>query len=186
MRVERRLHGGAIVGPASRDAAAAQAWYVSRMNRGSSDQGKPPRSGVLLAVVGVVAGIVAGSAANIGTIFLGMQVLPPPEGVDPGDIASINAGIDRYSVAQLLVPLAAHAIGTLVGALVAATIASTRRSRLAAALVVGALSFVGGALVIRDIPNAPLWFGAADLVLAYFPMAWIGFLLATRIRGGDR
>jgi hypothetical protein len=139
---------------------------------------------VLLAAVGVFLGVFAGSVANIGTIFVGMQVLPPPEGVNPGDVASISANIDRYSVAQLLVPLAAHAIGTFVGAFVAALIASTPRSRLVAALVVGALSLVGGLIMAREIPNTPVWFIVVDLVVAYIPMALVGWALARRLRGG--
>ena len=164
---------------------------MSRSHTGRSDTGRsdtPRRASrlvtILLAAVGVFVGVFAGSIANIGTIFVGMQLLPPPEGVNPGDVASINANIDRYSVAQLLVPLAAHAIGTFVGALVAALIASTPRSRLVAALVVGALSLVGGVMMALEVSNAPVWFIVVDLVVAYIPMALGGWALARRFRRG--
>lgn len=147
--------------------------------------GKSVSRGVTLALVfvGVIVGVLLGSAANIGTIFVGMLVFPPPEGVNPGDVASIDANIDRYTIPQLLVPLAAHAIGTLFGASVAALIAPGGRARLVAALLVGSLSFVGGVMMVQQIPNAPDWFVVADLVVNYFPMALLGWLLARRVRG---
>ena len=141
-----------------------------------------PAIGYARIAAGVVAGIVVGACANIGVIYAGMEVFPPPEGTDVNSLESINANIGRYSVPQLMVPFAAHAIGTLVGACVAALFAWSRRSSLVAAMGVGAFFLAGGASIVLQMPNSPLWFSATDLLLAYFPMALLGSLLARRAR----
>ena len=91
----------------------------------------------------IVAGVVVGSLLNVGTIVLGSSLLPPPAGVDVNDVASINASIEQYSVAQLLVPFVAHALGTLVGAWVAALVARRVETVKVAASVI-ALLFLAG------------------------------------------
>jgi hypothetical protein len=47
------------------------------------------------------------------------------------------------------------------------------------AMVPGILFLAGGVLMVV-ILDAPLWFEITDLVLAYIPMAWLGFKLGTR------
>lgn len=128
----------------------------------------------------VVAGAVVGGTVNMGLIVAGAKLLPPPSGVDVNDVASIDAHIGEYSVAQLLSPFLAHALGTLAGALVAALLAP--QSRLRVALAIGALFLAGGIMAVRMIPSAPLWFDALDLVVAYLPMAFLGARLAARLR----
>lgn len=128
----------------------------------------------------VVAGAVVGGMVNMGLIVAGAELLPPPAGVDVNDVASIDAHIAEYSVAQLLTPFFAHALGTFVGALVAALVAP--QSRLRVALAVGVLFLVGGIMAVSMIPSAPLWFDALDLVVAYVPMALLGARFAARLR----
>jgi len=150
-------------------------------------QGTPNRSPLVGCIVsalggiaGVVAGIVSGAALNMGILYAGAALLPPPEGVDIGNIESINANINKYSVLDLMVPFAAHALGTLLGAFVAAMIAVTPRARLRVSLVVGCVFLIGGIEAVRMIPSAPLWFDVLDLGLAYIPMALLGWRLAAR------
>ena len=128
----------------------------------------------------VVAGAVVGGMVNMGLIVAGSKLLPPPSGVDANDAASIDAHIGEYSVAQLLSPFLAHALGTLAGALVAALVAP--ESRLRVALTVGLLFLAGGIMAVSMIPSAPLWFDALDLVVAYVPMALLGARIAARLR----
>ncbi|MFZ9915143.1 MAG: hypothetical protein ACO3IB_07375 [Phycisphaerales bacterium] len=135
---------------------------------------------VLRGIAGGFLGVVSGAALNMGILLGGARLLPPPAGVDVNDVATINANIDKYSVLDLSVPFAAHALGTLVGAFIAASVAATPRGRLRAASFVGILFLLGGIEAIRMIPNAPLWFDALDLCVAYLPMAWIGWRVATR------
>ena len=139
--------------------------------------------GIKSAMIGtsaVVAGAVVGGAVNMDLIVAGAKLLPPPSGVDVNDVASIDAHIGEYSVAQLLSPFLAHALGTLAGALVAALVAP--QARLRVAFAIGALFLAGGIMAVRMIPSAPLWFDALDLVVAYLPMAFLGARLAARLR----
>ena len=127
---------------------------------------------ILRNTLAVVAGIIVGMFTNMGTLQLGMSLFGAPEGVDLNDINSINAHIHEYSLLQILVPFLAHALGTLVGAFVVAKLAATQHMVLA--LLIGVVFLIGGIGAVMMIPNAPLWFDAADLLLAYIPMGWIG------------
>lgn len=127
-------------------------------------------------ILAVIVGLLVGGPVNMGIIILGGLAVPPPPGVDVNDIVSINAHINEYSLVQLMVPFVAHALGVLVGAFITAKIAVTRRMLLA--LLVGAVFLVGGIMAVRMVPDAPVWFSALDLVVAYLPMAWLGGRLA--------
>jgi hypothetical protein len=127
---------------------------------------------------GILVGALAGASLNMGVLLLGSKLMPNPPGVDVNDPASINAHIHEYSVLQLLVPFLAHALGTLLGAFLAARFNRGTGLSLTAALVVGALFLFGGISAIVMIPSAPLWFDALDLLVAYVPMALLGYALA--------
>ncbi len=137
-----------------------------------------PLNALLRGFLGFVLGMILGGCANMGIIIGGGMLLPPPAGVDVQNIETIKAHIGEYSVLQLMVPLSAHAAGSLVGAFIAARIAATPRSKKALALVIGLAFLLGGAMAVSMIP-APLWFNTVDLALAYLPMAWLGYRLAT-------
>ncbi|WP_317131399.1 hypothetical protein [Maribacter sp. ACAM166] len=66
-------------------------------------------------------------------------------------------------------------MGTLVGAFVAAKIASTNKMLMA--LSVGLLFLIGGTINITLL-GGPMWFNALDLIVAYIPMAYLGWKLA--------
>lgn len=142
----------------------------------------PPSTaaGAVRLLLGIVLGAVLGAMANMGVLAAASALIPPPTGVDANDPASINAQIGDYSVPQLLVPFFAHAIGTLVGAFVAAKLNGSVGRGLRAAMVLGLLYLTGGAYMVSIIPASPLWFDALDLGVAYLPMAYLGFKLATR------
>lgn len=133
---------------------------------------------ILRNILAVIAGLFVGGLVNMGLIILGGKILPPPAGVDVNDIASINAHIREYSLLQLMAPFIAHAAGVLVGAFLTVKIAASRHMILA--LVIGAFFLLGGIMAVRMIPNSPLWFSALDLLVAYIPMAWLGYRLAAK------
>jgi hypothetical protein len=114
----------------------------------------------------------------MGVLLLGSKLMPAPPGFDTNDPPSINAHIHEYSLLQLLVPFLAHALGTLAGAFLAARFNRGTGLGLVAAQVVGALFLFGGVSMVLMIPNAPLWFDALDLLVAYVPMALLGYALA--------
>jgi pimeloyl-ACP methyl ester carboxylesterase len=122
----------------------------------------------------VAVGILVGSIVNMTIITVGPSLIPPPAGVDTSTADGLRAGIHLFTPKHFLTPFLAHAIGTFFGALVAFKVAATRRTQLAYG--VGAFFLLGGIAASVMIP-APAWFIAADLMLAYIPMAW----LATKV-----
>lgn len=80
----------------------------------------------------------------------------------------------------MLCPFFAHALGTLIGAIVATKVGARAGVGKVAAFVVGLLFLAGGIGAVAMIPNAPLWFSALDLGVAYLPMAHIGHNLARK------
>ncbi|AOH35805.1 hypothetical protein BGP89_05070 [Luteimonas sp. JM171] len=131
-------------------------------------------------IAAVVAGFIVGSAVNMGIIALGPMLVPPPAGVDMTTPEGLAAGMHLLAPKHFLAPFLAHALGTLAGALTAYLVAGTRKE--AFALVIGLLFLVGGIAAAFMIP-APAWFIAADLVLAYLPMAWLAILVGRRLSG---
>ena len=136
-------------------------------------------SGSVRNLLAVVAGILVGMGVNMGLITIGPSVIAPPPGVDLTTPEGLAAGIHLFEPRHFAMPFLAHALGTLAGAYVATRVASCYKR--GAALAVGALFFAGGIMAARMIP-APAWFVVADLALAYFPFAWLGYVLG-RPRG---
>lgn len=131
---------------------------------------------ILRNILAVLAGIVVAGIVNMAIIMVSGSVITPPEGVDPNDMESIKANIDRFEAKHFLSPFLAHALGALVGAFVAARLAASHR--MSFAMGIGAFNLLGGVMAATMIP-APTWFIVADLALAYLPMGWIGGRLAT-------
>lgn len=123
-------------------------------------------------VLAVIAGILIGGFVNGMLVTFGASLYPPPEGVDPNNIESIKANLDKYSTGQLLVPFWAHAIGTLVGAFITALIATVNR-KIVLALLIGAFFLLGGITMVAMV-GGPTWFIVLDLLIAYLPMAFLG------------
>lgn len=122
-------------------------------------------------VLAVIVGIVVCMVVNGLLITLSASMVPPPEGVDPNDLESIKANVEKFRPRHFLFPFLAHALGSLVGGSVAVLVSSSRAMTLA--LIVGVVHLLGGLAAAFMIP-APTWFLVADLVLAYLPMAWLG------------
>ncbi len=129
-------------------------------------------------VAAVVAGLVAGSVVNMAIVALGPMLVPPPAGVDVSTPEGLAAGIHLFEPRHFLSPFLAHALGTFAGALVAWLVAGSRKDVFA--LMIGLIFLVGGVAAAFMIP-APAWFIAADLVLAYLPMAWLAILMGRRL-----
>jgi hypothetical protein len=125
---------------------------------------------VLRNILGFILGVIIGSIVNGGLVTLGPHIVPYPEGMNPMDPESIAAHMDEFTTLNYLIPLIAHALGTLVGAWVAYKIAATHKAGFAYG--VGVLFLVGGIINAFSLP-APAWFIAVDLIVAYIPMAWL-------------
>ena len=134
---------------------------------------------VLQNLCAIIGGWLIGSGINLSLVNLGHLVFPLA-GVDPQDMEALAAAIPTAEWTFFIFPFLGHALGTLAGALVAALIA-TVSWRMRAAMIVGALFFLGG-LTVNFLLPGPLWFTVLDLVIAYIPMAWLGGKFAIRLR----
>lgn len=123
----------------------------------------------------VIVGFLVGSGVNMALVMVGPLVIPPPAGTDLSTMEGLAAALPLFEPKHFLFPFLAHALGTLVGAFVAAKLAATHK--LAMALVVGVLCLIGGVANAFMLP-APVWFIALDLIVAYLPMAWLGWRFA--------
>lgn len=126
-------------------------------------------------ILAVVAGLVVGSMVNMGIVMISGSIIPPPEGGDITTMEGLKSTIHLFEPKHFLFPFLAHALGTLVGAFVAAKLAASRKMLMA--LIVGLFFLIGGAVNISML-GGPMWFNALDLIVAYIPMAYLGWVLA--------
>ena len=88
---------------------------------------------------------------------------------------SIKANVHLYSAKHFIIPLLAHALGTLAGAYAISRLAVSNYKNLA--LIIGGVFFLGGVMMAVALPE--FWkFSIIDLILEYFPMALLGWSLA--------
>ena len=130
-------------------------------------------------IVAVPLGFIAGSVVNMAIVVVGPILIPPPPGVDMSTMESLAETIHLMGPVNFMAPFLAHALGTLSGVFATCLIASARRNLLAGIM---AVLFLAGGIAASTMIPAPLWFIATDLLLAYVPMAWLGLLLANRIK----
>ncbi len=128
-------------------------------------------------ILAIIAGIVIGSLVNGAIIMISGKIIPPPPGVDVTTEEGLKAGIHLFKPINFLMPFLAHALGTLAGAFSATWIAAN--NRLLIAMLIGVFFLIGGSAMVLKLPS-PTWFNIADLVLAYFPMALLGYKLAPK------
>lgn len=129
-------------------------------------------------VLAVFAGLVLGGLVNSALIMISGKVITLPEGIDNQTTEGLAAGIHLFQPRHFIFPFLAHALGTLVAAFVATKLSYPKS--LIGSLVIGTLFFAGGISMILQLPQSPMWFNATDLLLAYFPMAYLGYLLGRK------
>lgn len=130
----------------------------------------------------VVLGFLVGGLVNMALVTAGPKVFPPPAGADMTTAAGIAAAMPQLQPEHFVFPFLAHALGTFVGAFIAYVGGRSHRTLLAG--LIGGLTLFGGITAAFMIP-APAWFIAADLLLAYVPMAWLAILLGRKFAGKD-
>lgn len=128
---------------------------------------------ILRNILAVVVGVVLCMLLNGLLLGVQMQLIGTPDGFSPNDPGTfVLLGPKHYAA-----PFLAHSVPSLVGALLASLLAANSHRTMA--LVVGFVHLLGGIAAAFMIP-APTWFIAADLLLAYLPMAWLGWKLSRR------
>ncbi|MEO9479005.1 MAG: hypothetical protein ABJO28_05540 [Maribacter dokdonensis] len=132
---------------------------------------------ILKNVLAVVAGVIIGSMVNMGIIMISGSIIPPPEGGDITTMEGLKSTMHLFEPKHFIFPFFAHALGTLVGAFVAAKIAAGKKMLMA--LLVGLFFLIGGTVNIAML-GGPMWFTALDIIVAYMPMGYLGYVLAKR------
>ena len=130
---------------------------------------------ILRNILAVIGGVIIGSIVNMGIIELGPSIIPTPEGFDNSTMEKLAETIHLLTPINYITVFLAHGLGTLVGAFAAAKIATNRQ--LVFAFVIGGWFLLGGIVMVFMIPS-PTWYTIFDLLGAYIPMAWFGWLLA--------
>ncbi len=132
----------------------------------------------LKSVLAFLGALLIGAFVNMVWVQLGTFIIPPPEGADVSTPEGLAKSMSLFQAKHFITPWLAHALGTLAGSY-AVSRWSTERKMLRSFLI-GAIFFLGGAYMIYQLPNTPLWFKCVDLIGAYIPMAWLGNRLASR------
>lgn len=120
----------------------------------------------------VIIGCVLGGMVNGLLIKYGHHLVPYPEGIDMTDPESLAANIKLLKPANFAMVFLAHALGTLFAAMVIARYAASHHYKLA---MIPGILFLAGGIMMTTMVDAPTWFDATDLLLAYLPMAWLGY-----------
>ena len=133
---------------------------------------------ILRNIIAVVAGVIFGSAVNMGIIMISGSIIPPPDGADVTTTEGLKAAMHLFQPKHFIMPFLAHALGTFAGAFVAGLIAANHKMKFA--LGIGVFFLIGGIASVLMLPS-PTWFTILDLVGAYIPMAYIaGKLVGSR------
>lgn len=125
----------------------------------------------------VISAMFAGGALNMLIIMVSSYIIPPPEGADITTMEGLEAAMPMMKAQHFLMPFLAHALGTLLGAWVVTKLAVSRQFIFA--MAIGVWFLIGGIANIVMLPS-PIWFAIVDLVLAYIPMAYLGYMLAVK------
>lgn len=133
-------------------------------------------------ILALITGLVVGSIVNMGIIMISGSIIPPPAGADVTTMEGLQESMHLFKPINFLMPFLAHALGTLVGALLTAYIAVSNQKKWALGL--GAFFLLGGITNVVVLP-APMWFNILDLLGAYIPMAYVGWMIASKFQTKD-
>ncbi|MCJ8321054.1 MAG: hypothetical protein MJK12_15550 [Colwellia sp.] len=132
---------------------------------------------IMLNSIAILGGLVLGSVVNMGLISLGAELIPPPAGVDVSSMEALEKAMPLFMPKHFVFPFLAHSLGTLAGAVFAAKVAATHK--LIIAFVIGLAFLTGGIAMVFSLPS-PIWFNSLDLIVAYLPMAYLGYKFVNR------
>jgi hypothetical protein len=134
---------------------------------------------IIVNIVAVLIGLFAGAMVNGGIINISSKIIPPPVGSNLQTMEGLIQAMPIMEPKHFIMPFLAHALGTFVGAILCSLVA--RSQKLILALSIGLIFFIGGFTMVFQLP-APLWFDLVDLIFAYFPMAWLGYKIVSKLK----
>jgi len=129
-------------------------------------------------ILATVAGFILGSLVNMILVAVSGKIIPLPEGVNNKTAEGLADGMHLMEPKHFVFPFLAHALGTLVGAFIATKLSNPKS--IIGPMVIGVLFLAGGISMVFMVPNAPMWFNGLDLILAYIPMAYLGYVLGRK------
>ena len=132
---------------------------------------------ILRNILAVVAGVIFGSAVNMGIITISGSIIPPPDGADVTTMEGLKAAMHLFQPKHFIMPFLAHALGTFTGAFLAGKIAFNHKMKFA--LGIGIFFLIGGIANTFMLPS-PTWFTILDLAGAYIPMGFIAGRLVVK------
>lgn len=133
---------------------------------------------ILRNIGSLVLGIITGLIVNYSIITIGNMIIVPPLAEDITTPEGLKAAMPFFTWIDFIFPFLAHALGTFVGAAIASIIAAD--SKMKFALTIGFFFLMGSIANMVMLP-APVWFSILDFVLAYVPMAYLGWLLIHKL-----
>ena len=142
---------------------------------------KPFWKDFLLKAALVFAIVFVGGAVNMLLVNLGGILIPAPKGADVTTMEGLKTSIHLFKPINFLFPFLAHALGVLISSFLATKFLKKNQIGIVAGIVV--FHFIGGLMMVIELPGAPLWFDLTDLILAYAPMGYLGWVLAGRKNG---
>jgi hypothetical protein len=131
---------------------------------------------ILRNVLVVIAAVLIGGSLNMIIIAFSGKIIPPPEGADLQTMEGLKASMHLMQPKHFLMPFLAHALGTMLAAFL--VVKWMKKNQQKFAMGIGIWFFIGGAINVYMLPS-PLWFTVFDLILAYMPMAFLGYKLGT-------
>lgn len=119
--------------------------------------------------------IFIGGVVNMSLIRISGIIIPPPKGSNLQTTEGLVKAMHLMGPEHFLFPFLAHAFGTFVAAILVSKYCNPWSK--AAAYSVAGLFFIGGLMMVLMLPS-PMWFTLVDLILAYFPMAFLALKIS--------
>ncbi len=129
-------------------------------------------------ILATIAGFIIGSLVNMILVAVSGKIIPLPAGLNNKTAEGLAAGMHLMEPKHFVFPFLAHALGTLIGAFIATKLSNPKS--IIEPMVIGVLFLAGGISMVFMVPNAPMWFNSIDLILAYIPMAYLGYVLGRK------
>lgn len=124
----------------------------------------------------VITCLLLGGLLNQQIIDIQSYFIPLPPGVDFSSEVGMKQSMKLLSARHFLFPFLAHALGTLLSGSLALVFLKNSARLPYILWLIGGLFFAAGTYMVVILPS-PWWFNVVDLMLAYFPMAWLPFIV---------
>jgi hypothetical protein len=130
---------------------------------------------ILKRTIVIFISLFSGAMLNGAIINISSKVIASPKGFDLNTAEGLQAAMPHMGPEHFLFPFLAHAMGTLISALLITRFLKSQQ--FVFAMMAGILFMLGGISMVIMLPETPIWFVLLDLIVAYIPMALLGYRL---------